>query len=127
MAVKLDESLKVKEAHVLPPDPLSQAAHKIENLPNEEAAQETLAELISNEVRNDFEIGGVLAVCRDKKWYGGSDRTRRSYSLALARRSRQDFDGSHKGASMGNALASSRQRQPRTYWYRPVAGATPPR
>ncbi len=53
---------------MLDPDPLSEAAHKIENLVDENSAVTQIRELIEDSCFNYFKIGGVLQVIREEKW-----------------------------------------------------------
>ena len=56
------------EQEVLDPDPLSEAAHKIENLVDENSAVTQIRELIEDNCFNYFKIGGILQVIKDKGW-----------------------------------------------------------
>lgn len=56
---------------VLEPDPIEQAAHKIENLPDEATALARAKELVLKRVFNNFELGGVLQRIKENHWFGG--------------------------------------------------------
>jgi hypothetical protein len=53
------------------PDPLSKATQVIENLGDEAAALGHLHNLLNEQVRNDFELGGVLLRMKEKEWFSG--------------------------------------------------------
>ena len=65
------ETPKAMKQEILGPDPLHDAAHVIENLPDEATAMAKIHQLIDEQGLNYFELGGTLQVMHEKKWYAG--------------------------------------------------------
>jgi hypothetical protein len=59
---------KSKKADVIPPDPIGQASHKIENLDSEQA-RKMAADLLDGSEFSNFQWGGVLLQVMEKKFY----------------------------------------------------------